>query len=253
MSDSDKYQNWAITTERYVAFIDIMGFKNMVATRDHGSMYEMMKDVKHSSLANTSIGTRRAPDKMDFLVRSTTYSDSIMIYSRDAFDNSLMAICMATSTLTSDMFLKKIPFRGAIAFGVMTLDHENSIFFGQPLINAYELQQELNFYGIAVHHSAEKKFPAMGVDIRYSSLDYNCPLKNGTVNHKTIYPNAMSYMVKVENAAEHRGAINGLAAMRMEVSGIVRKYVDNTEKYFDQVLVETEKQWKHLQDVGNRG
>jgi hypothetical protein len=33
----------------------------------------------------------------------------------------------------------------------MTLDYEKSIFFGQPLVDAFLLQDELKFYGIVVH------------------------------------------------------------------------------------------------------
>ena len=46
---------WEVTTERYVAFIDIMGFKNMVERSTHEQIYKMMisidEDIKH----NTSI------------------------------------------------------------------------------------------------------------------------------------------------------------------------------------------------------
>lgn len=56
-----------------------------------------------------------------------------------------------------DLFISKIPFRGSIAYGEMTVDLENSIFFGQPLIDAYLLGEQLQSYGIACHASAEKK------------------------------------------------------------------------------------------------
>ena len=37
--------DWEITTDRYVAFIDIMGFKDMVARSTHDEIYQMMKEI----------------------------------------------------------------------------------------------------------------------------------------------------------------------------------------------------------------
>jgi len=50
-------------------------------------------------------------------------------------------------------------YEGGEAFGNMTLTSK-SIFFGQPLVDAYLLQEELNFYSVVIPHvgSAEGVF-----------------------------------------------------------------------------------------------
>lgn len=44
MQDVD-VNNWQITTNRFVGFIDIMGFKDMVARSSHEDIYDMMKKI----------------------------------------------------------------------------------------------------------------------------------------------------------------------------------------------------------------
>src|SRR5688572_864192 len=98
---------WPITTERYVAFIDIMGFKDMVARSTHDEIYQMMMTINESKSLNESVhwGGKENFD----LVRTTTYSDSIMVYSKDNSYASLRSFSCAVSGLTHDLFIEKIP------------------------------------------------------------------------------------------------------------------------------------------------
>ncbi|MBK8109930.1 MAG: hypothetical protein IPK46_06125 [Saprospiraceae bacterium] len=139
--------DWEITCDRYVGYIDIMGFKNLVLTRPHSEIYEIMKKIDECKLNNENIKWDNIDSK---LVTTTNYSDSIMIYSKDNSFLSLKAFTCTISGIMDDLFMECIPFKGAISFGTMTLDIERSIFFGQPLIDSYLLQEELYFYGVVV-------------------------------------------------------------------------------------------------------
>jgi len=114
---------WPITTERFVAFIDIMGFKEMVAKMSHEDVYKMMLSIDKAKTVNESL---RFEDIG--LVRSTTYSDSIMLYSKNKNLEAYNALLTAVSGLTNDLFKEGIPHKGAVALGRMTLDMERSIF-----------------------------------------------------------------------------------------------------------------------------
>jgi hypothetical protein len=106
MSVDEIDKDWQITAERYVVYIDIMGFKNMVATQPPSAIYNMMKDINSSRDSSAKIGLVVAQEKMKFLIKSTTYSDSIMLYSRDSSPVSLNLILLATSRLVADLFEK---------------------------------------------------------------------------------------------------------------------------------------------------
>jgi len=237
MSVDEIDKDWQITAERYVVYIDIMGFKNMVAAQPPSAIYNMMKVINSSRDSSAKIGLVVAQEKMKFLIKSTTYSDSIMLYSRDSSPVSLNLILLATSRLVADLFEKRIPHKGAIACGVMTLDDENSIFFGQPLIDAYLLQEELHFYGVVMHHTAELKLTKetqMGLMVQY-----DCPLKNGGVNHKAVIPIFLHYHFQEQDPPKHQAVQDGLTSMYFMASGHLRKYYDNTKKYFEHIIEQT--------------
>lgn len=147
-------ENWDITAARYVVYLDIMGFKDLVSRTKHEAIYEMMKKINERKQFNSKVNWGKTNSE---LVKTTTYSDSIMIYSKDDSYESLYSTICTTSGLTNDLLTEGIPHKGALAFGIMTLDTQNSIFFGQPLIDAFLLEGEINFYGILVHGSAEIK------------------------------------------------------------------------------------------------
>ena len=49
--------DWPVTTKRYVGYIDIMGFKDMVTRNTHDAIYQMMKKIDDKkNLAKVSIG-----------------------------------------------------------------------------------------------------------------------------------------------------------------------------------------------------
>lgn len=231
MQDVDA-NNWEITTNRFVGFIDIMGFKDMVARSSHEEIYEMMKKINDFQKLNTSVKWGQN-ENSPHLVKTTTYSDSIMVYSLDGSIESLNSFICTISALIHDLFAEGIPFKGAIAYGMMTIDIERSIFFGQPLIDSYLLQEEMKFYGIIVHGTAQRVIE----DSNKTSfhIPYLCPLKNGSSVHLTIAP--MFWIVKGYDE-ENEKLADSLRKMRYNTSGSIRKYIDLTEEYLDIIKVE---------------
>lgn len=220
---------WAITTNRFVAFIDIMGFKNMVATLPNEVIYSMMKKVKYKRdlAANIKWSTNGLK-----LVRTTTYSDSIMVYSKDESLESFEYLIKTVAMLTHELFIEGIPHKGSVAHGLMTLDIENSIFFGQPLIDAYLLQEELNFYGIILHATCESQ-----IENKFKKLipfvnNYMCPFKTGNSNHLTVCP-IFTYGEKYK--AHREKMFEAIKKFRHLTSGGLRKYIDNTEVYLKKI------------------
>jgi len=183
MSTTPSKSNWEVTTNRYVAYFDIMGFKDMVFRNSHNDIYEMMKKIDRQIMINANINWSDVKDK---LIKTTTYSDSIIIYSKDDNYNSFCSFAATVASLTHDLLTDAIPHKGAVAFGIMTLDTDNSIFFGRPLIDAYLLQEELTFYGIIVHSSFEQEIFKKNYEESSVIKRYLCNLKNGNAFHYTI-------------------------------------------------------------------
>ena len=211
-----------------------MGFKDLVLRLNHLEVYEILNKFRHYKNFNESIEWGGYEDK---LVTTTTYSDSIIIYSKDDSFASLEAFSCTISGLIEDLFFQNIPFKGAVAFGPMTLDTQRSIFFGQPLIDSYLLQEELNFYGIIVHATAEKEISQHAQKIRTLFLmKYLCPLKGGSSYHLTIYPMCIDPFDDAKVTEEdYNKLFNSVDNFRHMTSGHLRKYIDNTEVYLKYV------------------
>lgn len=220
---------WIATKRRYVCFIDIMGFQDMIATKKHSEIYKMMKKVVEFQRFSSDINWLGKPN----LVKTSTYSDSIMIYSlNDSFD-SLESITCTISSLIYDLLSEGIPFKGALALGTMTCDTTNSIFFGQPLIDSYLLQKELYFYGIIVHGSAQKGIEHHNLGLFINT--YNCPLKKGKSNHLTISP---IYLGTAGRKKENTKLLKSVNNMKFYTSGHLRIYIDSTIEYLETIKAE---------------
>lgn len=224
---------WPITTQRYVAYIDIMGFKDMVTRLPHNEVYEMMKKIDDIKNHVESVEWIESNAK---LVKTTTYSDSIIAYSMDNSYESFDFLVSTISGLTNYLIVEGIPFKGAFAFGIMTLDTEKSIFFGQPLIDAYLLQEEVHFYGILFHATVEKEIENNNFKWPPFTVSYLCNLKGGSAVHRTIYP-LYARQKNVKNQKEkYEELMKGINRLRLKTSGHLRKYIDNTEKYLSQII-----------------
>lgn len=228
---SKKENNWQITANRFVVYIDIMGFKDMVTKTPHQKIYQMMKKIEKEKQNLLNINWRnRGTD----LVDSTTYSDSIMLYSKTGSYSSLRSLLATTAALLNTLFIENIPFTGAMAFGKMTLDPDNSIYFGQPLIDAYLLQEEIHFYGVVLHSSAEDRIDNYWKTKNFPHVfPHLCPFKNGKSNHMTIAP-IYSTLRKVPRFKDQAEKLYvAIENLKYNTSGSLRQYVDNTVEYIN--------------------
>ena len=223
---------WEITAKRYVVFIDIMGFKDMVARMSHDDVYDLMKRIDKIKKHVESVEWIK--EKIGY-VKTTTYSDSIILYSRDDSYDAFDFLVSTTAGLINYLFIEGIPFKGAIAFGTLTLDTERSIFFGQPLIDAYLLQEEIYFYGILFHSSVEKELQDKKGKFPPFTGMHMCSLKNGTAKHMTIYPLHTRVKENDKFNSAHEALINAVEKLRLKTSGHLRKYIDNTEVYLNEI------------------
>lgn len=221
-----------ITTKRFVAFLDIMGFKDRVARNEHDEILKEL-EVFQSNISQYVSYHSEAN------VQISLFSDSILIYSQNDSVDSLHALADITSHIMMYAIHqeKPIPLKGAIAAGVMTCNPTKQLYFGQALIDAYLLEENVKYYGVLVHHSAEKYLKK---DKFLEFRDVKAPLKSGEIYHYEL----SWYNVKLESAKNGEETTQEkiqvdvsecLNNLRLTVSDEPRKYIDNTKKVMDSI------------------
>lgn len=216
--------DWLITTERYVAFLDIMGFKEMVIRNTHNNIYLKLKDI---SEMGSFIG------EIIKEVYVTIFSDSIILFSKDNSEKSFKEITKAALVLLAKSIKLGLGIKGGLAKGIITVDRNNQIYFGQPIIDAYMLEEDLNYYGLVVHHSAEndiKEYKAIYSNCYY--LKCKTFFKSGQINHYNLDWFCAYGEDRKKSTEELNKYLDNIA---MSVSGNPRKYIDNTFEMMDRV------------------
>ena len=118
--------------DRFVAFIDVMGFKEL---------------VKSGNIDNLEIYFDRISDVLDKLrikkkkVQSFLISDSIILIAPPG-NTGLRELLEAIRTIQSSLLWKKILLRGAVSYGPVYYNAAKNIVVGMGFIKAYLLEQE---------------------------------------------------------------------------------------------------------------
>lgn len=217
-SSTQLAQQIQYTQKRFIAFLDIMGFKDRVARREHEEILSELEEFQSKISQYVSYQEKSE-------IQIALFSDSILIYSKDDSEDSLKSISQITKHVMMYAIQQQIPIplKGAIAAGMMTCNQTKQLYFGQALIDAYLLQESTKYYGIIAHHTAEKYIKDYKND---SFRDINAPLKSGIISHYELN----WYDVELQNIENQKTLNECFAQLRLTVSDEPRKYIDNTMK-----------------------
>ncbi|MBO7242652.1 MAG: hypothetical protein J6V19_03205 [Alistipes sp.] len=217
-------RGWDIKTNRCVAFLDIMGFKDLVARNTHQKIYEMLNAI--TQIQNII----EYSDKDSIFI--TKFSDSIAIFSKDSKTESVQVFMGAVGYLFANCIRMEIPIKGAISYGQISVDIDNSLFFGQPIIDAYLLEEELKYYGVILHHSAVNILDQRKLLVENFVKHIETPLKCGRIFHYNLdwfSPSNAVYNddIKIDEY---------IKKFYKKISGAPRVYIDNTIAVYNSML-----------------
>jgi hypothetical protein len=124
---------------RYVVFLDILGFKDMIAKIDiNQALFELLIELPQIVAQNLDMANRTFGSAVD--AQSTAFSDSIVISaSASAPMTALYTVVNTTVTLCQKLLHRRAVARGGLAKGPCY--HRNNVVFGQGMIDAYLLEQ----------------------------------------------------------------------------------------------------------------
>lgn len=229
--------------ERFVAYLDILGFKDMLAKeRDKGDVFKELKAL-FDIVARAKIQNESSDGN---LLRVFNFSDSFCIFSIDSNEKSFYSFTLRCREIMAVAADKNLSLKGAIAFGHIDIDVASRIFVGQPMVDAVLLQENLHYIGVVVHHSAQKFMTASPeisqsyqekIALRY--FDSLTPFKFGEVAHWNLnWFNAYTFLKKdsTNNKHDYENLREKIQHLRSLTSGLPRKYHENTLVMIDRWL-----------------
>ena len=215
-------KNRASLKKRFVLYADIMGFRARVKSRSHSVLLNEMRDFV----------TQIKKQSKQFLIGNhlnyAIFSDSIIISTDDATIQRFNLLTKAGARLMHIALNMGIPLKGVIAKGEFTHSQEEGLYVGEALVDSYELHEELKYYGIVVHHSAEDTVKRFVKDDEQRHQYSNTPitLKGARVSHYHLCWNLISEKLCYEDITDK--AVGWLDVIAESVSGAPRVYIDNT-------------------------
>jgi hypothetical protein len=151
----------------YVAFLDVLGFSNLIGGDHVGERIEKYLESVKSSIEGTP-------------VQYVVFSDSIMLTVEGETPDSLIEVAKVCSKLFHSLLKVDIALRGAIAFGPFWRSAiEKSVFVaGRAIVEAYQFEQIQDWVGVMIAPSARGKI---------KDLDARCKLNDSVVQTIQAY------------------------------------------------------------------
>ena len=149
------------TNMRYVAFFDVLGFKEAVK-RNLDEAWGALEDLRVSMQENLNLFVK-TPNQIIITSNSdrviaTNFSDSVLIFTKGNTVQDLHLILIASAGFFAKSLHRCVPLRGGIAYGSFKFNFEKNLFCGSPLIKAYELGQCAQWSGIVVDDNVAEHY-----------------------------------------------------------------------------------------------
>lgn len=199
------------TPEKFVVFLDIMGFKDRVMRTKHEKLKEELKQ-----LSNRIVEVLESKNEG---ITCIQFSDSIILFTVNNSNSQLESLVSVSCLIMQRAIELGFAMKGAMAKGEITCDKAKNVYFGQAQIDAYLLEENVWYYGIVVHHSAQSDVEKINENY-ISTLEL--PMKTGSIKHCEL----SWYAYDREKTTDIKKRISNI---RYTVSDAPRRYIDNTE------------------------
>lgn len=230
MDKTNRKIDWEDDSERFVLYLDIMGFKERVKNTDILDLKKSLQDFKDKNIKLKPLLESSNKQGKRIFMKMVQFSDSIVVAAKGSSKGDLNRITKAAVILMHIAFETGFALRGVISCGKMVFDEENQLFFGNALVDAYLLEQEMCCYGVIFHATSEDIVSnALNSDntTYFPIEDINIKLKGGASKHYYVAWHKMKRNLSKGNITKK--TLEWLDDLRKTVSGNPRVYLDNTK------------------------
>jgi len=188
--------------KKFVAFLDILGFKELVKNNSHSYLVEKFKKflfLNQYGLSNGKINSNATNQDELFntdisKVNLISISDSIVLYTDDNTIDDFLHIIDAVSTLLNIGIKNGFPLRGELSSGYFSailkenksldFDYSNQILLGKALVEAYTIESKQEWAGCIISDKCFQIFEEKVDNLKlkyyknnYKIINYNVPIK----------------------------------------------------------------------------
>lgn len=261
---------WRTHHKVFVAFLDVLGFRQLVESNTHEQLELVYSDAFLQGLAlglsnrhyviRTLNGRKTISNDVTAVpVNSLIASDNIIVWSNDDSEQAFRDIISVVRGMMAHSCLNGVPLRGAIELGPLSwvqskygskTDNIQQSVFGKGLCQAYELEKDQQWSGCVIGEKAIDHFKAVchgGLDDMVRSRElfvYNVPLKpnhsqagrSGYVVDWVNHPDVGITESLVRCAFGQHGKLRGLSN---EACQSVNLKIENTLSFVRKVAVAT--------------
>lgn len=144
--------------KRYVVFCDILGFKSWIQAEGSKEVFNYVKGyldmMIKASMPGATVNADMTVNYTEEHISYIYFSDSIVFYSKDDSYDSFKSLMIAANAFMNT-FITGVSYmvRGGIAYGEFYVDTETNSYIGQALIDAYALEESINWLGLCFEQS----------------------------------------------------------------------------------------------------
>ncbi|WP_300685238.1 hypothetical protein [Chryseobacterium sp.] len=223
---------WATTQNRFVAFFDILGFKELVLRSSHDDIFKRLSDISDlRKEINPQITDKEFSNDKNKPIEIITFSDSIIIFSKNDSEETFKVFIESINWIFARIIEVGLPVKGAFAHGEVSVDVEKQIYFGQAFIDAFQLQEDVDYFGAVAHNSIDKFISDNKIEgINELLFEIVTPLKSGKIRHLNLKYFPFIVYSEDEKMYEY------LEKFKLSASGKARKYLENTFNFYEGYL-----------------
>jgi hypothetical protein len=147
-----------VARPRYVAHVDMLGMSGLTV---HNPTLAWAAVSKMTEAKKKVISYSLTVDDHNVVVSehvaAFTFSDTILLFTKGEEPDDLRALLTVCLELFAQVLHGSIPVRMGVAHGVFVFNHEEGLFVGPPLVEAYKLGEEAQWIGALVDSTVAQR------------------------------------------------------------------------------------------------
>jgi hypothetical protein len=230
----------------FVAFFDVLGFKNLVEKNSHEELMDIYDFGLYESInqaekmTNLILGAITPSKELESLkVKIYVISDSIIFIQENLTQRGLLYIISYCRMLIGATMADGIPIRGGLSYGPVSVGNQRgTTIVGMGLTNAYNIESKQNWAGGIVDRKCFDIVPKENQDLINHLInnkqnpiitEYNVPIKDGSFSKELVFDWTIYSLIKSEEDIK-----KSFIKHDKKVNSSVQAKIDNTVKFYNE-------------------